>query len=145
MRPFTIPLLGRLWVFQMNSPGIFPFFRWKGVLKGPSYSEIRVYGKLLAKGDGGRAFRKIMASFETTIEFEERILPPLKDRKFPAQIIWGKHDSELSVMSFGLDVKNALNLKTEIHQVEGKHFLQENCAEEIAERIALLVETGKDI
>jgi len=51
----------------------------------------------------------------------------------------------LSVKTFGRDVKRALNLKTEIHQVEGKHFLQENCSAEIADRIALLVKTEKDI
>ena len=145
MRPLTVPILGKLWALQMNSPGIVAFFRWKGVLKRPSYSEIRAYGKILAMGDGGRAFRKIMAQFETTIEFEERILKPLNERKFPAQVIWGKHDSELSIDTFGLDVKNALNLKTEIHQVEGKHFLQEDCPEEIAERIVLLIKAGKDI
>jgi pimeloyl-ACP methyl ester carboxylesterase len=145
MRPFTVPGLGRLWVLQMNSPIIFPFFRWKGVLAGPSYAEIRAYGELLVLGDGGRAFQKIMGSFETTREFEERILPPLRDRAFPAQIIWGKHDTELTLESKGADVKRALNLQTEIHAVEGKHFLQENSAEEIAERIALLVKTGKDV
>ena len=145
MRPFTVPGLGYLWTLQMNSPIIFPFFRWKGILAGPSYAEIRAYGKILMMGDGGSAFRKIMRGFETTREFEERILPPLHDRKFPAQIVWGKYDSELSIESFGADVKRALNLKTEIHQVEGNHFLQENCPTEIADRIALLVNTGKDI
>jgi pimeloyl-ACP methyl ester carboxylesterase len=145
MRPFTVPGLGRLWVLQMNSPIIFPFFRWKGVLPGPSYAEIRAYGELLVLGDGGRAFQKIMGSFETTREFEERILAPLRDRQFPAQIIWGRHDTELTIESKGSDVKLALDLQTEIHQVEGKHFLQENCAVEIADRIALLVETGKDV
>lgn len=145
MRPFSIPLLGRLWVLQMNSPGIVPFFRWKGVLKGPTYSEIRAYGKLLVRSDGGNAFRKMMSSFENTSEFEERILPKLQDRSFPAQVIWGKYDSELKVETFGSDLKQALNLKTDIFQVEGKHFLQENCHDEIAERIALLISTGKDI
>ena len=145
MRPFSVPVLGRLWVLQMNSPIIFPFFRWKGILAGPNYAEIRAYGDLLVLGDGGRAFRKIMGRFETTREFEERILPPLRDREFPAQIVWGKHDTELPVTSMGSDVKRALDLQTEIHQVEGKHFLQENCAAEIAERIALLVRAGKDV
>ena len=145
MRPFTVPGLGRLWVLQMNSPMIFAMFRWKGILPGPSYAEIRAYGELLTLGDGGRAFRKIMSCFETTREFEERILPPLRDRNFPAQIVWGKHDTELPVASMGADVKRVLNLQTDIHEVEGKHFLQENCAVEIADRIALLVKTGKDV
>ncbi|MCH7523113.1 MAG: hypothetical protein IH920_05015, partial [Chloroflexi bacterium] len=84
---------------------IFAMFRWKGVLSGPSYAEIRAYGDLLVLGDGGRAFQKIMGGFETTLEFENRILPPLRDRKFPAQIVWGKHDTEPTVESRGSDVK----------------------------------------
>jgi len=144
MRPFTVPGLGYLWTLQMNSPIIFPFFRWKGVLSGSSYEEIRAYGTILMRQDGGRAFRKIMAGFETTREFEERILPPLRERKFPTQVIWGKYDSELTLESEGADAKRALNLQSEIFQVEGKHFLQEDAAPEIADRIALLVKTGKD-
>ncbi len=144
MRPFTVPGLGYLWTLQMNSPIIFPFFRWKGILAGPSYAEIRAYGTMLMMKDGGRAFRKIMGGFETTREFEARILPPLRSRKFPAQVIWGKYDSELTVESEGADVKRALNLQTDIYQVEGKHFLQEDRAVEIADRIASLVKTGKD-
>jgi len=144
MRPFEVPGLGYLWSVTMNSPIIFPFFLWKGIMAGPSYAEIRAYGELLMMGDGGTAFRKIMKIFETTREFEERILPPLRDRKFPAQIIWGRHDKELAIQPYGTDLKRALHLETEIHQVDGKHFLQENCPEEIADRIALLVKTGKD-
>lgn len=145
MRPFSVPGLGRLWVLQMNTPIIVPFFRWKGILAGPSYAEIRAYGRLLVRNDGGRAFQKIMASFETTREFEERILPALRNRTFPAQIMWGIHDAELTLEDKGADLKKALNLQTNIHQLNGKHFLQENCPEEIAERIALLVKTGQDI
>ena len=33
----------------------------------------------------------------------------------------------------------------QIHHVEGKYLLQENCLVEIAERIVLLVTTGKDV
>jgi len=145
MRPFTVPVLGYLWSLQMNSPIIFPFFHWKGILAGPSYAEIRAYGELLMRSDGGKAFRKIMNGFETTREFEERILAPLRDRKFPAQIIWGKYDTELSVKTQGAHLKRALNLQAEIYEVEGKHFVQENRASEIADRIALLVKAGKDI
>lgn len=145
MRPFTVPVLGRLMVMQMNSPVIFPFFRLKGVNSGPSYAEIRVYGELLARGDGGRAFQQIMGSFETTKAFEDRIVASLHKREFPAQIIWGRDDSELSVDTAGAAVKRTLGLETDIHLVDGKHFLQENSPVEIAERIKLLVTTGSDI
>jgi pimeloyl-ACP methyl ester carboxylesterase len=145
MRPFEKPALGRMMVMQMNSPLVVPFFRWKGVNAGPSYGEIRVYGELLARGDGGSAFLQIMRNFETTTEFEERILAPLRNRSFPAQVIWGRDDPELRVESFGEDARDALGLEREIHLVDGKHFLQENSPVDIAERIALLVEAGSDI
>lgn len=145
MRPFTVPGLGYLMSLQMNSPIVFPFFRLVGILAGPSYNEIRPYGEMLMLGDGGRAFRKIMRSFEMTPEFEKRILTPLRDRKFPAQVVWGKYDPILTVDRMAASAKHALNLQTDIHQVEAKHFLQENRPAELAERIALLVKTGKDI
>ncbi len=145
MRPFEYPVLGQLWTAQMNTPGIVPFFRWKGVMGGPTYAEIRAYGTLLTRGDGGKAFRKIMAGFENTDEFERRILPGLRERAFPAQIIWGVHDSELRIDRHGADAKAALGLDTDIHPVETKHFLQEDVPAEIAERVARLVAAGHDI
>ena len=144
MRPFSIPGLRRIWVRQMDSPGIYPFFRWKGVLDGPTYEEIRAYGRLLRRGDGGDAFLEIMDGFETTAEFEARIRGPLQDRDFPAQVIWGRRDAELTVDEHGADIVDALGLATSIQTVEGKHFLQEDVPEEIAERVALLVESGID-
>ena len=145
MRPFSVPGLRRLWLWQLDSPGIYPFFRWKGVLDGPSYEEVRAYGRLLLRGDGGDAFLQIMDGFETTPEFEERIRGPLRDRAFPAQVIWGRHDKELTVGEHGADAVEALGLATPIHAVEAKHFLQEDVPEEIAERVALLVESGTDV
>ena len=145
MRPFEYPVIGQLWTAQMNTPGIVPFFRWKGVMGGPTYAEIRAYGTLLARGDGGKAFRKIMSSFENTDEFEQRILPGLRERAFPAQVIWGVHDSELGIDHHGADAKTALGLETDIHPVEAKHFLQEDVPVVIAERVARLVEAGHDI
>jgi pimeloyl-ACP methyl ester carboxylesterase len=145
MRPFEYPVIGRLWTAQMNSPGIVPFFRWKGVMGGPTYAEIRAYGTLLTRGDGGKAFRKIMSSFETTNEFEQRILPGLRERAFPAQVVWGVHDSELRIDRHGADARAALGLETDIHPVEAKHFLQEDAFVEIADRVAGLVAAGHDI
>jgi pimeloyl-ACP methyl ester carboxylesterase len=144
MRPFEKPLLGRMMVIQMNSPLVVPFFRWKGSNRGPRYSEIRVYGELLDRGDGGRAFLQMMRSFETTTEFEHRILGPLRNRSFPAQIIWGRDDPALRHETFGQQVRNALGLDCEVQLVGGKHFLQENSPVDIADRVALLVEAGHD-
>jgi pimeloyl-ACP methyl ester carboxylesterase len=86
-----------------------------------------------------------MAGFETTPEFEDRILAPLRNREFPAQVIWSQQDSELSAETFGVAAQRALGLQTDIHLVDGEHFLQENSPTEIADRVALLVNTGSDI
>ena len=145
MRPFTVPVLGRLWVMQMNSPGIYPFFRMQGVDAGPSYEEIRAYGELLVRQDGGRAFRQIMDGFELTSDFENQIVASMGDRAFPAQVIWSRGDTALTLDPYGQAAKRALGLETEVHLVNGKHFLQENSAAEISERIALLVSTGTDV
>ncbi|MGB5755714.1 MAG: alpha/beta hydrolase [Acidimicrobiales bacterium] len=144
MRPFSVPGLGSLWVKQMNSPMIIVMMRKMGVMPGPTNAELRAYGRLLTRGDGGRGFRKIMSGFELTEEFEQRILEPLARRRFPAQIVWGRHDTELTIDGKGADARAALGLDKPIHAVEGKHFLQENCGPEIADRIATLVETGTD-
>lgn len=145
MRPFAVPVLGLLWTWQMATPAIVPFFRWKGVLGRPTASELRAYGDMLVLGDGGRAFQKIMASFETTRAFEDRILPGLANRSFPAQVLWGRHDAELTVREHGADAVAALGLETPIHLLEGKHFVQEDCPEEIAERVAKLIAAGADL
>lgn len=145
MRPFEMPVLGAVWVRMMDSPAIAPFFRWQGALSGPGYSELRAYGELLRLGDRGRAFLDIMRSFETTEAFEARILPPLRDRTFPAQVIWGRYDTALPMRTRGADLKRALRLQSDVHAVAGKHFLQEDAYEDIAERIERLVQTGKDL
>ena len=145
MRPFTVPVVGRLWLWQMNSPGIYPFFRLQGVDEGPSYAEIRAYGELLMHGDGGRAFQQIMAGFERTSEFEQRVMQTLGNRAFPAQVVWSSGDPVLQVDPFALAARRALGLETDVHVVGGKHFLQENSGSEIAQRIAALVAAGADI
>ena len=129
----------------MNSPFVFPFFRLKGVNAGPGYDEIRAYGELLPRGDGGKAFLQIMRSFETTEEFEQRIVAALAERSFPAQVVWSRDDAELTAAEFGEAARSILGLEPPIHLVDGKHFLQENSPAEIAERVALLVEAGHDI
>ena len=60
-------------------------------------------------------------------------------------MIWSRGDTALTLDPDGQAAKRALGLETEIHLVNGKHFLQENSAPEISERIALLVATGTDV
>ena len=138
MRPARVPVLGALWVRLMDSPMIWPLYRWKASVGGPGYREIRAYGELLRRDDGGRAFRRIMARFENNAEFQRRTLPALRARSFPAQVVWGVLDSELRIEEEGEAAREVLGVET-IHGVRGKHLLQEDAPGEIAERVRRLV------
>jgi pimeloyl-ACP methyl ester carboxylesterase len=76
-----------------------------------------------------------MRGFERTSEFENRIVSALKARKFPAQVIWGAQDPALKMSKYAPEVCEVLGLSS-WHQVRGKHFLQEDSPQEIAQLIA---------
>ena len=137
MRPSRMPGVGAVWVRLMDSPMVWPLFRWKGALGGPGYRELRAYGRLLRRGDGGRAFRAIMDRFENNVEFENRVVPSLRHRSFPAQVVWGESDTELRVDEEGEEAREVLRLER-IHRVRGKHFPQEDSPAEIADRVRRL-------
>ncbi|SPH24124.1 Haloalkane dehalogenase 2 [Defluviimonas aquaemixtae] len=135
MEPFAWPVLGRLWLAPMETPVLWLLMRYSGMLGAPSYSEIMAYGALLKREDGGRAFLKIMRGFERTEAFETRIKKGLKARRYPAQVIWGRSDPALRMNKYAPSVCEALGLEG-WHEVAGKHFVQEDSFEEIAERIS---------
>ena len=138
MEPFGHRGVGEAWLQGLFTPMIIPLMRMVGVHDGPSNAELRAYGALLAQGDRGKAFLKVMRAFERTPEFEQRTIAALKARDFPAQIIWGAQDPALKMEKYVPDLCEVLGLD-EWHQVHGKHFLQEDSPEEIAALIAKLV------
>ena len=135
MQLFVYPVVGALSTASTRTPLIIPFMRRMGVHDGPRNQELRAYGDLLTRQDGGAAFRKIMRGFERTPEFEERIIAALRGRTFPAQVIWGAQDPALDMARFAPELCDALGLEA-WHQVRGKHFLQEDAPAEIAQLIA---------
>ena len=143
MRPFRVPVLGKVWVALMDSPMVVPLFRWKGAFGG-SYPELRAYGELLSRGDGGRAFRQIMRAFENDAAFEARVLPSVRERSFPAQVVWGEHDTELRVGDEGEEAREVLGV-ARVQRLRGKHFVQEDAPGEIAARVRGLVEASGDL
>ena len=138
MEPFTYPLIDRLWVASLKTPMIVALMRMQGMHDGPTNREIRAYGDLLTMKDGGRAFRKIMRGFERTQAYEEGIINVLKNREFPAQVIWGAQDPALKMEKYASELCDVLGLD-DWHRVRGKHFLQEDSPAEIAQYIADLV------
>ena len=138
MAPFAWPGIGWLWLQGMRTPMWVPMMRLMGVHDGPTKDEIRAYRELLFREDGGRAFLRIMRSFERTGEFEERVVAALKQRDFPVQVIWGAEDPALKAEKYAQGICETLRLP-HWHSVRGKHFLQEDSPEEIAGRIAMFV------
>jgi haloalkane dehalogenase len=141
MEPFAHRGIGWFWLQGMRTPMIIALMRTVGMHDGPAIDELRAYGALLLRGDGGRAFLKIMRGFELTPEFEAGIISALKNKTFPAQVIWGEEDTALKMKKHAPPFCKVLGL-TDWHRVRGKHFLQEDSPNEIAEHVANLVATA---
>ena len=137
MEPFAWPAIGRLWLQTTQTPVFYGLLRMLGMYE-ISRTEAQAYARLLVAQDGGRAFLRIMRSFERTPAFEQRIKAALKARTFPAQIIWGKDDPALRAKTYAPHLQSALNLQG-YEEVRGKHFLQEDSAPEIAALIVRFI------
>ena len=131
------PGLGRLWVLSTRPP----VARWLFYMQGikdrsatPAH-EIDTHLALLRRGDGGRAFQRIVRGFEPTAEKESLYLGALREAGWRAQVIWASDDPAL-----GADQRDAIAgaLGVEPTVLEAKHFLQEDQAPALAERIAAL-------
>lgn len=141
MEPFAHRGIGWFRLQEMRTAMIIALMRTVGMHDGPTNDELRAYGALLFRNDGGKAFLKIMRSFERTPEFEAGIVTALKNKTFPAQVIWGAEDSALKMKTHAPPFCQVLGL-TDWHRVRGKHFLQEDSPNEIAAHVADLVATA---
>ena len=140
MRPLAWPLLGRLYLAGM-SPFVFTRLMYLQGVKDRHLcppAEVAVYVRLLKRQDGGRAFLRIMRSFETTAEKEELYLETVRGLAGRAQILWGEDDPALRLERYGAPAREATGIER-FFRLPGKHFLQEDQAPAIAMRIAELV------
>jgi haloalkane dehalogenase len=137
MEPLAHDGIGDLYVKMMNTPLVIPMFRMIGSHGGASDDELRVYGMLATHGDGGRSIVKVMHGFERTQAFEDRILTALRERRFPAQVVWGAQDPALKVKVYAPQACHVLGLK-KWDQLHGKHLVQEDAPAGIAARVAAL-------
>ncbi len=135
MKPFAVPVLGELWLGGMSGFTFETLFRLQGVATPVPKEEILAYLKILKLEDRGRAFLKIMRAFELTEAYESRILAHVKERRYPAQVVWGEHDPALTLATKGRDCQEALGVPT-IHRLNGKHYVPEDAPAEIAELVA---------
>lgn len=140
MRPFESKTFGPLWLAGMTRPGFRLLMRMLGIADWDAVStaEIDAYVGLLKREDGGRAFLRIMQSFETTVAKQVLYRSTLADVPYPVQVVWGDRDPALKIHSFGAAAQAAAGL-AKIHRLPAKHFLQEDQAESVAERVATFV------
>jgi pimeloyl-ACP methyl ester carboxylesterase len=140
MRPFEGPKLGKMYLATMGRWTFKRLMYMQGVKdksKCPP-DEVAVYVDLLKRQDGGKGFLKMMRSFEPTAAKQELYLAAIAALEGPKQLIWGEHDTALTIEKFGQPIAEATGIEM-FHRLPGKHFLQEDNAPAIADLIANMV------
>ncbi|MEO6859406.1 MAG: alpha/beta fold hydrolase [Solirubrobacteraceae bacterium] len=139
MQPFARRRIGEMYLRAVSKPVFRLLMRQIGVadMSCISPEEIDAYVDLLKREDGGRAFLKIMRGCEHTPQKRELYHSTVRDVPYPLQVVWGELDSALNIDLEGEQLRRAAGLQT-IHRLPAKHFLQEDRASAIAERIAAL-------
>ncbi|MBB4081074.1 pimeloyl-ACP methyl ester carboxylesterase [Lewinella aquimaris] len=143
MRPFELPLIGEAELATINH--LTWQLMWKGLGVADSSQipkeESNAYVDLLKRDDGGTAFLKIMRNFADSEAYRDRCYRAVQDVPYPVQAIWGSEDPALTLETYGEEIKRVAGLST-VHTVPGKHFLQEDQAPAVAERIATFIQTN---
>lgn len=138
MEPFARRGIGELYLRMLQPFAFERLMRMQGVSGKVPAAELRAYVPLLKRGDGGRAFLRIMRGFERTVPFEARTLGALARRAYPAQVLWGRDDPALTLDVHGELVRAALGVERVV-PLPGKHFVQEDSAAVIAEHVGALI------
>ncbi len=139
MEPFARPRLGEIYLATLVKPAFRRLFYLQGLedRSAMAKEEIDAYVDLLKRGDRGRAFLKIMRGFERTAEKQALYVSALHEVPYPVQVVWGAKDPALSRAKHGEAARAAAGLD-EIHALPAKHFLQEDQAPAIADRVAAI-------
>ncbi len=138
MRPLMVPLLGRLWLRSTFDAAFLVAMRWQGVAdRSVPREELLAYRRQLLAGDGGEALLRLMRSYECTPEVAERMRQGLHEAPY-RQVVWGEQDPTLPLDTYGERAREVAGVDT-ILRLPGKHFLQEDCADEVADVVARLV------
>jgi haloalkane dehalogenase len=139
MEPFARRGLGEVYLATLTKPAFRQLWYLQGISdrNAMSKEEIYAYVDLLKREDRGRAFLKIMRGFERTPEKRRLYESTVRDVPYPVQLVWGAEDPGLKLAVHGEQARRAAGLE-EIQTVPAKHFLQEEQAPAIAERVAKL-------
>lgn len=139
MHPFSIRGVGELWLRGLQRVPFRAIYSMVGVSDRSAVSgaEIDAHQALLKRGDGGRAFLRIMRGFELTPEKERFFFEGLSGRPYPAQVVWGRDDRMLPGERREA-VMRALGVE-EATMLPAKHFPQEDQPAAIADAVARLI------
>lgn len=140
MEPFARRGVGELYLATMAKPAFAALFRLQGASGAVPREEVYAYVDLLKRVDRGRAFLRIMRGFERTPEKSDLYREALRGVT-RRQIVWGRDDPALKLAVHGEQAREAAALET-IHELPGKHFVQEEQPVPVAERVADLARSG---
>jgi haloalkane dehalogenase len=139
MQPFSVPVLGALWLRSLRPRSMSELFYRLGIADRSVVPrrEVYAYYHLLKRGDGGRAFLRIMRGFELTENKQRFLHEGLAERDYPARIVWGERDAAI-----GSDQLRAAQRVFEVADpvlVPAKHFLQEDQPAAVASAVGDLI------
>jgi pimeloyl-ACP methyl ester carboxylesterase len=142
MEPFARRGIGELWLDTTIKPVFRQLMYYTAIRDRTAISpaELDAYLELLKRGDRGRAFLKIMRGFERTAEKQHLYVSAVREVPYPVQVVWGAEDPALKLSVHGEQARRAAGVET-VHPLPAKHFLQEDQAPAVAERIAALAAT----
>jgi pimeloyl-ACP methyl ester carboxylesterase len=139
MEPFARRGIGEVYLATLSKPAFRQLWNLQGLKDRDAMTKAEVYAyvDLLKREDRGKAFLRVMRGFERTREKRDLYVSTLRDVPYRVQIVWGAEDPTLKLSEQGEATRRAAGLD-EIHTVPAKHFLQEDQAPAIAERVAAL-------
>ncbi|MFI7063747.1 alpha/beta fold hydrolase [Kribbella sp. NPDC050124] len=138
MEPFAHRGPGEAWLTATRVPAIFrTLMRTIGVSSDVPTEAVDAYVRLLLGDDNGRAFLRIMRSFERTAEKRRLYEEVVGSGARPVGVLWGSKDTALPLRTYGVQARLAARLD-DIPTVPGKHFLQEDFPAEVAAAAATL-------
>lgn len=137
MEPFARRGVGELYLATMSKPAFWALWTLQAIgdRSATPREEVYAYVDLLKRGDGGRAFLRIMRGFERTREKRDLYARVLRDVPYPVQVVWGADDPALPLDRYGEEARRAAGLD-QVQALPAKHFLQEDQAPAVAERVA---------
>ncbi len=137
MEPFAHKGVGEAWLASLTRWSFLPLMYHFGLQsrRAVPRDELMAYVPMLKGGDHGRAFLKIMRGFERTAAKERLYVDALKAARYPIRIVWGANDPAIPVDGEARRISRTLG-GLPVHELPGRHFLQEDCAPQIAHHIA---------